>query len=311
MEVVRYSSCKEEEWNLFVDSSKNGSFLLNRKYMDYHSERFRDHSLLVYEKGYLVCVFPANEEGKTIWTHHGLTYGGLILSEGATTPQTINVLNAINNHYSESGFEKIIYKAIPWIYHKIPSEEDLYALFKCTDAKLVGCNISSSIDMSNKPRFKELRRRGVKKAIKNGVTVRLSEVYEEFWNVLTETLKVAHNVRPVHSLDEIKLLASRFPDKIKLYVAYKDEKIIAGTLIYEVGNVVHSQYIAANEEGKHIGALDLLFDTLINQTYTNRKYFDFGVSTENNGHYLNESLIFQKEQFGGHGVVYNIYEYSL
>ena len=268
-------------------------------------------SILVYNDGRLICVFPANEKDTTIWSHQGLTYGGIIMSEEITTPKIIEVLIEINNFYRTQGYKKVIYKSIPWIYHKIPAEEDIYALFKETNAHLIGCNISSTIDMSNKPRFKELRRRGVKKAKKNGLIVLKSNDIDAYWEVLSETLDTEHGVKPIHNVEEIKMLIDRFPDRIKLYAAYCEQKLLGGSLVFETGQVLHTQYIAASEEGKHVGALDLVFDKLINEVYIDYKYFDFGISTEARGHYLNNSLIFQKEQFGGHGVVYNIYEYSL
>jgi hypothetical protein len=256
-------------------------------------------------------VFPANEEGETIWSHRGLTYGGMIMAKDVTTIKIVDSLNAINNYYKDHGYSKVIYKVIPWIYYTIPSEEGNYALYKNTNARLISCGISSTINMSYKPKFKELRRRGVKKALKNGLIVRESNDIDTFWNILSCNLEVAHGVKPVHTIDEIKLLIYRFPDNIKLYAAFKNEIMLGGSLLFETGKVIHSQYISASEEGKRLGALDLVFDELINKICKDCQYFDFGISTEENGQYLNENLIFQKEGFGGHGVVYNIYEYSL
>lgn len=115
----------------------------------------------------------------------------------------------------------------------------------------------------------------------------------------------------VHTLSEMQLLCSRFPQNIKLYLAYKDDVALGGTLLYLTKQVVHTQYISANIEGKELGVLDLLFDYLINCEYTNYSYFDFGQSTEQMGNILNKSLIFQKEGFGGRGICYDIYEYTL
>ena len=76
----------------------------------------------------------------------------------------------------------------------------------------------------------------------------------------------------------------------------------------DMGHVVHTQYLASSAEGKRDGALDLLLHNLITVVYADRSYFDFGVSTENGGGYLNEGLIFQKEGFGARSVVYDTYE---
>jgi len=126
--------------------------------------------------------------------------------------------------------------------------------------------------------------------------------------VLSQVLSVKHKKNPVHTVEEMKLLHSRFPDKIKLHVVRKDGVVVAGSVMYIMEQVAHSQYIAASDEGKKCGALDLLFNTLINDAYADKQYFDFGISTESGGSWLNEGLIFQKEGFGARSVVYDVYE---
>ena len=50
--------------------------------------------------------------------------------------------------------------------------------------------------------------------------------------------------------------------------------------------------------------MDLVVSTLLDKYRENKLYFDFGISTENDGLTLNEGLIAQKESFGGRVVVY-------
>lgn len=116
---------------------------------------------------------------------------------------------------------------------------------------------------------------------------------------------------PVHSLAEISLLKSRFPENIRLFLCLEGQMPLGGTVVFETGRVLHVQYISANEDGKAKGALDILFDFLINERYAEIPVFDFGQSTEKMGTILNEKLIFQKEGFGGRGVMYNTYEYLI
>jgi hypothetical protein len=78
--------------------------------------------------------------------------------------------------------------------------------------------------------------------------------------------------------------------------------------VYENATVAHAQYIAAGEDGKRAGALDALFAWLIEERYRDKRYFDFGISTEGDGRVLNEGLIDQKEGFGARGVVHDRYE---
>lgn len=310
-EIERYTADQKAIWNQFVLNSKNGTFLFDRNYMDYHSDRFEDHSLMIYRKGKLYSLLPANKMGSVLYSHQGLTYGGVIMSDKVTVADSVEMFRVINACLKESGFEKVIYKPIPFIYHQYPAQEDLYALFRTSNAKIIGRNISSTIIQSDKMKFIESRKSGIRKALSNGITVRQSNDLSAFWEILDTNLKNKYGVAPVHTLSELQLLQSRFPQNIKLYLAYKDDIALGGSLLYVTKQVVHTQYISANIEGKELGVLDLLFDYLINHEYTNYPYFDFGQSTENMGSVLNESLIFQKEGFGGRGMCYDIYEYDL
>lgn len=309
-EIIQYTSSYREQWNEFVRNSKNGTFLLNRDYMDYHSNRFIDNSMMIFRKGKLYAILPANIKGTELHSHQGLTYGGLLMSDKNSTMDTLEIFNLINQKIKELGVKVVIYKPVPHIYHSLAAEEDLYALFKL-NAKLVVRNISSTIFQDNKLKFIESRKSGVRKALLNNVIVEESLNYTAFWDVLCANLSAKHNIKPVHNLSDIELLHSRFLDQIKLFVAKKDNVVIGGTVVYELGQVIHTQYIAATEEGKHIGALDLLFHILINEIYINIPIFDFGHSTEEAGHVLNERLIFQKEGFGGRGICYDTYRYEI
>lgn len=310
IEVRRYSVADKQQWDDLISRSKNGTFLFYRDYMDYHADRFSDYSLLIYKKGRLEAVFPANISDNIIYSHQGLTYGGLIYTTAMLVSDVLSCFELMLELYKTQGIKEVFYKAIPYVYSNYPAQEDLYALFRCK-TEIVGCNISSAILLNDKIKFSELRKRGAKKAVKNGIQCLEMEDFSLFWDVLSSNLSSRYDVKPVHSLSEISYLKEKFPKNIKLYTAQKEENIIAGVVLYINKNVVHVQYISANSEGKELGALDLLFDVLINDKYTDYQYFDFGQSTEQMGNYLNESLISQKEGFGGRGLAYNIYKINL
>ena len=320
--VTRYTPKNHQTWNEFVKQSRQGTFLFDRNYMDYHKDRFHDHSLMIYYKDKLYALLPANEvvsasnneiPQKELVSHQGLTYGGLLTCNKMTAELTCETFEAIGNYLKQEGFSKLTYKAIPWIYHKIPSEEDLYALIHVGKASLSAREISTTILLQNKLSFSEQRRRGVNKAKKNSLIIRQSSQEDvfAFWNILNNNLQQKYHTRPVHSNEELQLLMSRFPENIIGYSVLKDEEVIAGTIIFITPQVIHTQYIGASEKGKEEGALDLLFDYLINQKKWNAPYFDFGKSTEDRGNYLNTNLIHQKEGFGGRGVAYDTYEWTL
>lgn len=311
MEIRRYRREDKELWNSFVSKARNATFLFDRNYMDYHADRFDDNSFMFYHKGKLKAVLPANVAGDTLYSHQGLTYGGLLLDKKATVEDVLECFDSLNSWLRENGISKVVYKALPWIYQQYPSEEDLYALtWKCK-AQLISRNIASTIVIDNKLKFAESRKSGIRKALSLNIEVGESNDVDGFWHVLEDNLGNRYNAKPVHTASEMKLLMSRFPNNIKLYVAKMNGEIVGGTLIYVTPQVVHTQYISASVEGKKHGSLDLLFDYIINKVYANCRYFDFGKSTEQGGAYLNEPLIFQKEGFGGRGVCYDWYQWEL
>ena len=309
--IEQYTEAQKGNWDAFIEKARNATFLFKRDYMDYHADRFCDHSLMVYRKGKLYALLPANRQGDVLHSHQGLTYGGLVMSEKATAAGVMDAFRAIHERLKAEGIRKVVYKPLPCIYHRMPSQEDLYALFRLTNARIIGRNLSSTLCQESKLRFTESRKSGIRKALAHRIDVRQSDDYAAFWGILESNLLHKYGVKPVHSLEEIRLLAGRFPENIRLYLASQEGKALGGTVVYLAERVVHTQYISASPEGKAAGALDLLFDTLINREYTGVPVFDFGPSTEDMGRYLNESLIFQKESFGGRGMVYDIYEYDI
>ena len=310
MDIISYTADKRKEWDAFIDASKNGTFMLKRGYVEYHSDRFTDFSLMFYDEDKLVAVMPASLHGDEVVSHGGLTYGGIISDRKMTAKKMLAVFDALLSYLKEKGIKKLTYKRVPSVYYTYPADEDLYALFK-NGAKLIRQDISTAIYLPDKIRLSELRRRGVKKALKNGLEVRQSFDYDVYAALLTEILSVYHNRKPVHTGAELALLAGRFPDVIKLYCAYRGEEMMAGVLIFDTPLTVHAQYIVNSGNGRNIGALDLVMDYLINTYSVGKTYFDFGISTEEQGTVLNYGLIGQKEMFGGRGLVYDFYELEI
>ncbi len=312
-DIKRYNGENDQkEWDLFVKNSKQGTFLLERSYMDYHSDRFHDHSLMIYKNDKLYAILPGNEADHTFYSHQGLTYGGLITNSKATADDVCKVFAQINQYLKQQGFQKVIYKSVPRIYHQLPAEEDLYALFKECRAQICARNISAVIDLQHPLKWYNIRKQGAKKATSQGIRIEYSEDYNNFWELLSTNLMQTYHAQPVHTLEEIRMLHERFPENIKLYVALQEDgKMLGGTLLYITPQVVHTQYISASEEGKQKHALDALFLRLIQHEYKDCLFFDFGTSNEDGGKILNTSLIYQKEGFGGRGVVYDTYEWEL
>ncbi len=311
MKIINYSKEYKNQWNDFVKKAKNSHFFFLRDYMEYHSDRFNDNSLLILDdKEKIMSLLPANRNENTLYSHQGLTFGGFIVDDKMKTETMLEIFEILKIFLKEADIEKLIYKCIPYIYHIKPSEEDRYALFR-NDAKLIRRDVSSTIDLTEQIRYSKGRKWTVNKAKKENIEVIYSEDYDVFWNLLSSVLESNHEAKPVHSLEEIKSLVKKFPKNIKLYLAKKGDTVVSGALIYENENIVHTQYLANSELGRETSALDLLIDYLIKEIYKNKKYFDFGISNENAGQYLNMGLIAQKEGFGARAVVQDFYELEI
>lgn len=311
MFVKQYSNTYKDLWDDFVKKAKNSHFFFLRDYMEYHKDRFIDSSLLFFDdKEKLEAVFPANQIGRSLLSHGGLTFGGLLIDERMTTTLMLKLFEELKYYAKQEGFAEIIYKCIPHIYHRYSAEEDLYALFR-NKAVLIRRDVSTAIYLPNRYRYQEQRARAIKRAVKNNVTVQQSECYEQYIQMLDEILSKYHQAHPVHTGAELRLLAERFPDNIKLYTAERDGELLAGTVIFDNGQTVHTQYLANSDAGRSIGALDAVIDYLVSDVYSDRTYFDFGISNEESGWYLNEGLIRQKEGFGARAVVHDFYKIDL
>ncbi|TRW22981.1 GNAT family N-acetyltransferase [Flavobacterium zepuense] len=306
--IERYSVSYYNEWNNFVSRSKNGTFLFHRDFMEYHSDRFTDFSLLVFEGQKIVAQLPANRVGNTVFSHKGLTYGGLILNQKIKLSAVLEVFKAVLQYLDAEGVVTLNIKTIPVVYHLQPAQEMEYALF-LANAKLTRRDSLAVIDNSLPIKIAANRMEGVKKGIANGFTVIQSHDFEAFWQqVLIPNLQNRHGAAPVHSAEEITKLAARFPDNIKLFIVNNNGHIAAGTVIFETETVAHAQYISAGDDKGLTGSLDFLYHYLVTEHYANKKYFDFGISNEEQGRKLNNGLAFWKESFGARTMVQDFYE---
>ena len=317
--ICRYTQNKQTEWDDFIKVSKNGTFLFLRSYMDYHSDRFQDYSLMFYnEKGKLVAVLPANIKTASLpslHSHQGLTYGGFVLSPEIHILEVGELFRLTISYLKENGFCEWSYKQIPYIYHLIPSQEEDYWLW-LYNATLKACNMMTAIDFKSiiNSVSSSRKRTYFNKLNRQGYTVTIDDNIRNFWPILEENLMERFCSHPVHSLSEIELLKQRFPDNIVCCtVKNPDGKIIAGTLLFITQQVVRTQYISASHEGKHTNALDYLMLSLIRHYGQNPqyRYFEFGTSMAEDGIHLNEGLILHKEGFGGRAVACKIYSINI
>ena len=307
--VKQYQSENAVIWNEFVAHAKNATFLFHRDFMEYHKDRFHDFSLLIFdEKQNLKAILPANRVGETLFSHQGLTYGALVLNQKTKLQEVIEMVATLLLFLEENEILKWHIKQIPSIYTDVPSDELEYLSF-VLNAKIVRKDSLSVINLHSNFKFSNSRKQEINKGIKNQLVVKEESDFDAFWNqVLIPNLKQKHQTNPVHSLEEIMGLKAKFPNNIRQFNVYLNNKIIAGTTVFETKNVVHSQYISGNSETNALGSLDFLYSKLINEIFVHKKYFDLGPSNENQGQNINMGVQFWKEGFGARTIVQNFYE---
>ncbi|MCC8037560.1 MAG: GNAT family N-acetyltransferase [Bacteroidales bacterium] len=309
--IQRYTPDMAPQWDAFVARSRNATFLLSRPYMDYHADRFTDHSLVFRDDaGKILSLLPANADGDTILSHGGLTYGSLVLAPETSAVDVLAWMEQLKEYLRNNSFKQLVYKPVPHIYHKRPSDDDLYALFR-VGATLNARNLASAIDLRQPLESSRLGKRAAKRMRRFAISVEPCHDPANFWQIIVDDRRERHNTTPVHTLEEIQLLARRCPDNIRCFVAKAQGEIVAGAVIFADNGVLHLQYAAANSTGKEIHAVDAIYHSLIFNLLPGFNYFDFGTSNERSGLYLNAGMVAHKEEFGARSVAYDTYTINL
>ena len=311
--IAKYTTEKKDEWNAFNSASKNGLFMFDRNYMDYHSDRFVDHSLMFYdEKDRLVAIMPCSEHEDGLRSHGGLTYGGIVSNIKMRQTVMNQCFESLEQYCCNNNINRIYYKTVPHFYHLQPAEEDIFSLYYY-GFSFEKFEASTVVNLKSPIKYSKGRKTNISKAVREGIEVVLDnsiEAYDRFMKIEDDILIEHHNVHAVHTGAEMHMLYERFPENIHLYTALSNGNIIGGAIIYIYPNVVHTQYMCANDEARDKGALDATINRIIQDFSNDKQWLDFGISTENNGRFLNEGLISQKEGFGGRTVVYNTWGIS-
>lgn len=312
IELRRYTSIDMPVWDACVRASRQGIFLFERAYMDYHAHRFDDHSLLVYKQGQVIAVLPAHVRDNALISHSGLSFGGIVSGTQVKLADMLEIVAALIAYCRTHAFTHLIYKPVPHIFHGVPAEDDVYAL-TLAGATLHTRAASLCINLASALAIPSRRMGGVKTAQARGVTVEQSQDFPRFWDILTERLHDAHGAEPVHTLEEIQSLHSRFPQHIRLYAALQDKQMIAGVLVYEYARTLRTQYIAADRVGRAVAAVDLIIYEVLTKLHqqTQLAYFDLGTSVRAQDDTVNAGLYAQKEKFGGRPILIDTYHLDM
>lgn len=274
--------------------------------MEYHNDRFTDFSLMIFLKSKLIALLPANIKDNAVISHQGLTYGGLIIQPQLGVSKAEAILEEIITFLKKNEISKLLLKQLPFFYHQSSNFELESILFE-KKALIIKRNLGSVIHLQKELTFHKTKLKNYRKAEKNGFQITKNSDFTSFWNkVLVPRLQEKHQTKPVHNLEEITLLANRFPNCIYQYNLWLEGKILAGITIFKDKKIIKSQYGATTNLGEKYRALDYLF------LYIAKKYkadgylfFDQGVIE---GNY---SLLKQKEEHGGAPYVQDFYQLKL
>ncbi|NPA43686.1 MAG: GNAT family N-acetyltransferase [Chlorobi bacterium] len=294
--VIPYDASFKPEWDAAVDHSPESPFILTRDYMDYHRDRFRDASILVYDGGKLAGLVPAHREDDTVFAHRGLTFGGWLLTRRYAPERMFRLWESVLDFYRRQGAKRIRLTDIPPFFSG--RSGDMKRLVYSRFGRAVRTRWFWIIDTRTDPEtlLNKDRRRSIERAPRGEVVP--SKNWEKFWNILESNLNERHGAKPVHTLDEIRLLASRFPENIRLFLYQYKNEILAGAVVYAYRHARHFQYLSARPDlaGNGRGAVDKLVWELIKAFYPRTPYVSLGTACREEG--LHETLAYWKYSFG-------------
>ena len=217
LEVKRFSEVYWKEWDDFVFTSVNGTFMQERKFLNYHpTSRFLDHSLVFLENNRVIALLPAAEieqkdKSMVLISHPGASHGGLIIQSTLNTSKSIELVAVLVKYCCEMGFVLIRLKPVPQIYHRGLVNQLDFAL-RFSGFQLEYTELATALELQKgegpivKRAMSSTAFRNYQKAIKSGLRVIEDGDFAEYWPILINKLKQNHNATPTHSLEEIMYL---------------------------------------------------------------------------------------------------------
>lgn len=323
--IIKYSNEYRDRWDKFVlEESMNGTFLQTRRFIEYHpQERFEDCSLIFLKGNSIIATLLAClEKGKdevVMYSHKGSTYGGLVISPNIYTCTAIDKLIVeFEKWLCERKIDKIILKQTPSLFSRKSTE--LIDYFLCKEDFIVYNELNFYLDLEKytdniEEQFSSSKRRDYRYSLRNNLEFHKLNNVEEiglFYQVLCTNLK-SLGLACIHTLDElVDFHNNRLTREVEFYGVFLNKKIIAGTMLFYFDNsIVHTQYLASLSEYRNLYSMDFLIYNLIKIAKDKRKrYFTFGICTENMGKCINLGLARFKEGFGTDYSINQTYEKS-
>lgn len=309
--IRTYQSSDYETWNSFVKVAKNATFLFHRDFMEYHADRFTDFSLMIFDGIQLVAVIPGNKADNVFYSHQGLTYGGIVVKENLGGEKIEEILKATLIFLTNNCFSYFRIKSFPFFNDEMINQNLDYFLWK-SDAKIYERNMNLVIDLKKEINIAKSKRKKYVQNLSLPVEFVKEASFESFWNdILSPRLWLKHQVKPVHSLEEITKLATKFPENIIQYSVYLKGEILSGITIFKDKKSIKSQYGATSDLGEKYRALDFLYIKLMELYKDEIDFFDLGTVNADHGQVYFKGLLKQKEELGATTFIHDYYEIKL
>jgi hypothetical protein len=301
--VQKYHPSIDTEWNQFIKTSVNGTFLFHRDFMDYHKERFEDHSLMFYKENQLICCMPAHIESQVFYSHRGLSYGGWILSEIGT--ENMHLLLEVFLEYIKDviflvtgmPLAKAEIQLPPISYHTV--HEEVTSILKQKGFRVNRVLDNQFVKLDRQIGVSPKKSRGYRNGKFEELRIDRANDFKSFWSqVLLPQLQSRYASKPVHSIEEIELLASKFPEKIIQHNVYKEDQLLAGITFFIKRDIVKSQYTASSPQGLKTDAIGYLYMEAMKE-FQEKGFLlmDYGPVNERDGS-VNEGLLRFKKELG-------------
>lgn len=315
--AVPFTGGDEAAWDALVGRSANGCFLHTRRFYGYHGNRFDDCSLLLFRRNSLRGVVPAARQDGTVASHPGCTFGGIVFDAAADSAEVEEMLNAAEAAWQGLGAEAVTFTLPPWFAHPSPNQAAESALcLRGYDVRQDAIAFVPLHGIAGEPELLDLYRsstRGqTRQALRHGLDWKWSDELRAFWDLLERNLADRHEAEPVHSFDEIMILRELFGDTIRLLGVYHEDVLVAGSIVFDYGAALHTQYIATDYSRSELRPTNLLYHGFLAAAAAEGyAYASFGISSEGFGGPVNAGLRRFKEGFGARPALFQRYTRAL
>jgi hypothetical protein len=297
LRIERYSTAQKQAWDDFVKNrAVNGHLMHLRDFLEYHGDRFADHSLMFRHGDQLVAVLAAHRSGDRIVSHGGLTFGGLLARSDATAADVREWFAQLGQYLLAEGLPIFDYRPPPLWYHREVFELDLWALRAAPSVRVTAIP-AAVVKLDGTPLFNPTRRNVLEHGRAMGWQAKeCTTGLSELMTLVEGVLQRRHEAVPVHTSAQMDLLQSRFPREIRGYGVRKNGgPLVAGAILLLSNQVIKLQYLGYDAEAT--GAAEVLFDHLVRCPEFQGRWFDLGTVMRSDG--VNAGLMAYKESIGG------------